>query len=402
MDDLTIAAAAGQDSAATPVEAPAPTSTIVGFAVSRTAVAILIRFPYTFLTAISAGLGLSIAGTTNLLGLRELPGLATPFVGRFVDRGHTRSTMAVGFTCATVGCWVVATGWLPIVVVAMFLSGIGGYAIATSQNAWIGHRVPFARRGRAIGLVELSWAIAFLVGGPACAWLIDHHGWRSSFWVVGAAIAISGGVTVSQLGPDVVEPRDAEALEGSWARAFSRKTAGLYIYAGMQPFAQIIVFAVYGDWLSTRFGMSTALIGTVTVFIGVGEFVGTGASSAISDRLGKRRCTVGGAALAAPMALVLGVVGTHQVLGVAAMVVFAIGLEFSFVSALPLMTEMDPEARGLTLGIAFAIVTVGRTIGSSLSGLIYEHLGMWVCGIIACGALIVGGTAVQLGARHHR
>ena len=66
------------------------------------------------------------------------------------------------------------------------------------------------------------------------------------------------------------------------------------------------------------------------------------------------------------------------------------------------MTEMDPEARGLTLGIAFAIVTVGRTIGSSLSGLIYEHLGMWVCGIIACGALIVGGTAVQLGARHHR
>jgi len=398
MDDLTIAATTGQDTAAT----PAATATIVGFAVSRTAVAVFVRFPYTFLTAISSGLGLSIATTTNLLGLRELPGLATPFVGRFVDRGHTRSTMAVGFTCATVGCWTIALGWLPIVVIAMFVSGIGGYAIAMAQAAWIGHRVPFARRGRAIGLVELSWAIAFLVGGPACAWLIDHHGWRSSFWAVGAAIATTGVISVRQLGPDIVEPHDTVAVEGSWARAFSRKSAGIYLYAGMQPFAQIIVFAVYGDWLSSRFGMSIALIGTVTVFIGVGEFVGTGASSAISDRLGKRRCTVGGAALAAPMALMLGMVGDHQALGVAAMVVFAVGLEFSFVSALPLMTEMDPEARGLTLGIAFAIVTIGRTVGSSVSGLIYEHLGMWVCGVIACGALIVGGTAVQLGARHHR
>src|SRR5690349_19573620 len=54
---------------------------------------ILIRFPYTFGTAISRGLGIDIDTLTAILGVRELGGLAAPAIGHVADRGHERRTM---------------------------------------------------------------------------------------------------------------------------------------------------------------------------------------------------------------------------------------------------------------------------------------------------------------------
>src|SRR5690606_21334677 len=59
-----------------------------------------------------------------------------------------------------------------------------------------------AARGRAIGIFELSWALALCVGGPVVALLINWVGWRGPF----AALAIAS--TVALVGVAVLLPAD--------------------------------------------------------------------------------------------------------------------------------------------------------------------------------------------------
>jgi predicted MFS family arabinose efflux permease len=75
-----------------------------------------------------------------------------------------------------------------------------------------------------------------------------------------------------------------------------------------------------------------------------------------------------------------------------------LGFEYSFISALPYATEIDPEARGATLGLLLAVVTCIRAVGSVLGTSLYDGPGIGAVGIaaavaIACGAL----TMVLLG-----
>lgn len=382
------------------LDTPNPWPTILGFAGVRLALNTYIRFPFTFVTAFSNGLGLPIATTTTLLGLRELPGLATPALGRWVDRGHEKRTIAVATFAAAASCAATATANVPVLVVAMIVGGLAANGLVMAHSAWVGHRVPFSRRSRAVGIVEVSWAAALLLGAPACAWLIDRWGWRAPFYVVAVSLFAVGTVSLVRLPADrtahVDEPRR------TLRSAFTRRGAGLFCFCACQPFAQMMVFAVYGDWFATRFDMSIGAVGASTVLLGGGELTGTLLTAGVADRVGPRRSVMVGSMVAAPLAASLALVGGNAAMAIVALVVFAAGIEFSFVSAIPLMTEIHPDARGLTVGVAFGLATVGRAIASPVSGWVYERFGMGANGCIAGVALVAGVAAMGVGLRGQR
>jgi predicted MFS family arabinose efflux permease len=114
----------------------------------------------------------------------------------------------------------------------------------------------------------------------------------------------------------------------------------------------------------------------------------------VTDRIGKRRAAIGGILLAAPMAASLGTVGHRAWLGVTLIVVMAVGTEFSFVSALPIIAELDPDARAASIGAATVLITIARAVASALAGVVYVHLGMGAAGLV--GALACVGAAVAL------
>jgi predicted MFS family arabinose efflux permease len=351
---------------------------------------ILIRFPYTFATAISRGLGIDVDTLTALLGMRELGGLASPAIGHVADRGHERRTMVAIALVAGLSCLLVGTSsWVPFFVVLLVVGGIAKFGLDTAQSAWIAHRVPFARRSRVFGVVELSWALALLVGVKVCAWFEDRWGWQAMFVFCGAFLVVTAA------GMQWVVPRD-EPSAGDERRGLrvTRAMWPMFAYVVLQPFAQMFVFAVYGDWFVTHLGMSTATLATTSVLIGFGELVGTGMTAIVTDRIGKRRAAIAGILLAAPMAASLGTVGDTAWLGVTLIVVMAVGTEFSFVSALPIIAELDPDARAASIGAATVLMTIARAVSSALSGLVYVRLGMGAAG--AVGALACVGAAVAL------
>ena len=58
---------------------------------------------------------------------------------------------------------------------------IGKYVFDPSMQAFLGDTVPYARRGKALALTELGWAIAFILGVPAAGFLITKYGWKAPF-----------------------------------------------------------------------------------------------------------------------------------------------------------------------------------------------------------------------------
>jgi MFS family permease len=81
-----------------------------------------------------------------------------------------------------------AGGFFPfygVILIALFLAGLGKSIFDPALQAYVGARVPFHRRGLVIGFLEFSWAGSTLLGIPAIALLIDRLGWRSPFFVMG-------------------------------------------------------------------------------------------------------------------------------------------------------------------------------------------------------------------------
>jgi predicted MFS family arabinose efflux permease len=58
------------------------------------------------------------------------------------------------------------------------------------------------------------------------------------------------------------------------------------------------------------------------------------------------------------------------------------------VSTLPLLTELDPNARVSTLALAIAFLTVGRAVGTLAGAVGYARWGMTVVGVAAALTLL--------------
>ena len=80
-------------------------------------------------------------------------------------------------------------------------------------------------------------------------------------------------------------------------------------YVSLQPFAQMMVFAVVGDWFVESLHMSFASLGFNIAVIGLAELAGSTSAALFSDRFGKRHMALFGLAIATPMVIVLGTGG---------------------------------------------------------------------------------------------
>jgi len=359
-----------------------------------------LRFGFSFVAPVSRGLGVSVDQLGLALGLRELTGLAAPALGRRSDAaGHRRTSLVAGLGVASIALFLTAiTANLVVVTIGLVLFGLGKVAHDTSSNGWLGDHVPYERRGRATGIIELSWALALVLGIPVMGLLLEATSWRAPFFVCSALVAVCAVVLdrVLNTHPTMLAPTPPETtLEPiTWrGRLPQGDTRIVIVVMSLIMLSMQLVTVVFGVWLEDEFGFSVAAVGTASILLGLGEAVGAGGSARYTDRWGKRRSVLIGIVPMVPCLALLAVDGpaTAVVLGLFAVV--SIGFEFAFVSALPLLTELEPDARAATVGQAFAGFTFTRAIGTVLGAAAYVRVGI---GPVALAAAIVAAVAFVL------
>ena len=325
-----------------------------------------------FLPTLERAFGAGTSTMTSIMGATELLGLSTAVTGRYIDRGHERRTVLLGLGAVAISSLIALIGNVTSFAVSYGLIIIGVGNLTVAAHAWISHRVAFAGRGRAIGTLETSWALALLVGAPVMAALIWAFGWRGAYTglAVGATIAaiIVHRAVPRDVGRSTSEPGAApHRLPGS---AYFPMVAAAAIAAG-----GIGLFVISGTWLSDTFDASTTTLGLVSAGLGAAELLASSTVASISDRVGTRRSVIYGLCVFSVGIATLAVSGTSFSVAVAGLVLAMGGFEYAFVSSLTLVTEAAPEARGKAIGVSNAFGTVARAAAVVATGLLYDQFG---------------------------
>lgn len=350
---------------------PASGVALFSISLSKLFASMALRLLYPFLGDVSRGLGITEARAGRLLGLGELAALSSLGVGRHLDRGHHRRWLIAGAVFGGAGALVFAVVRTPLALVVGFSLLTIGVAVSTGAgHALIGERVPFASRGRVIGLYETSWAVALLVGGPLFGFLIKRYSWSMPFVLSGIALLFSGPlISVRMARRRAASVVDGEPeLQPPAVAGLSRRAVVLAVATSVfLTLGAVLTFSSFGPWLEERHGLSTKGIGLIAMVLGAAELAGSGSLALWGDRLGIRRSVVAGALCMAGAAIVLLSFGNDSKWVAFGGIVALFGaFEFAFVAQLALISEVGGAKRGQVVAIDHALVVVMRAGGAAL------------------------------------
>lgn len=397
------------------------------------------RFGPPFLATIAAGLGVSLARAGVALSVAELLGLASPAVGRAVDRMPRRTSMSLGLLGVAGGAVVAATApALPVFALGVAVLSVSKTVFDVGLAAWIVDEVPYGSRGRVGGITETSWALGLLLGVTIMGLVTAATGWRWAYGLAAAAIVAMAAVVRRSLPAAGAARTDAgsgrgtgstpPATPGSAASAFGPpggadvpvpasdptaalgpdtgrrarlpRSAWLMVGAmGCLMAASQCMFVSFGAWLEDRFGFGSAGVAAVGFGLGAIELVASLTSAGRADRWGKHRSAVAGCLLIAPSGALVWLGDTHLATGLPLLAVYLLGFEFAIVSAIPAAANLVPGAPGAGLGAAIGGGAVGRAVTAIAATAAYERFGFGAPGALGAGLAV---AAASLFAAHGR
>ena len=374
------------------------TAQVIAFTITRTIINTLHRMVYPFLAVLARGVGVDLISMSYALTARSLVGTVGPFAATIADRRGRKFGMLLGIGLFTLGtAIVVIRPVFPALVLSIILSTLGKYIFDPSMQAYLGDRIPYARRGRTIAVTEFGWSLAFILGIPLMGFLIARNGWMAPFpLMVLLGALIFAGLSL-MLPNDGQQPMSTSAggdrnnfrLVLASVPALAGLAVGLLASAGNE-----VVNLIFGVWLEDAFGLQIAALGAASAVIGFSELGGEGLVAAFVDRLGKPRAIGLGLAANCLAALALLFLGRTEAGALVGLFLFYITFEFTLVSIIPLMTELLPTRRATLMAFNVAALSLGRALGDLLAPRLYG-LGFWFVVVGAVGFNLLALVALR-------
>ncbi len=323
------------------------------------------RMVFPFLPALARGLGVPVETVAVAVSARSVPGLIGPPLGAIADM-HGRKKALVwaliifGFSMALVGFFPTYATFF----IGMIISGGAIVIIDSSIHAYLGDKIPYIQRGKAMASVELGWSLAFVIGIPLVGWGMEHYGWSSPFIWLGVLGILLGGLV------GLILPNQSR-ITGNWdelrfgLRQIIGKTPLLgLVLALLMTFGNQVISIVFGIWMENSFDLKVGQLGVASTVIGFAGIVGVGCAILFTDRLGKRKAVGLGIAVNSVICLVLPMVHSQLGFALATLFIFYLSFEFTITSLLPLMTTLSLQARGFFMAATQAALSLGDALGA--------------------------------------
>lgn len=362
---------------------------------TRVVIHTLYRMVYPFLSVFSRGLGVDLAQLSLALTGRSLMGFLGPFLATIADRYGRKVSMLIGLGLIIIACftiWIFPT--FPVFFGGLMLAMLGNLMFIPAMQAFIGDRVVYEKRGRVLGITELSWALAFIAGIPFVGWLMARSQPEKAWLAPFPAIALFGTIFLILIAWRVPNNRPENPPHGSGFATIRKMLTITPVLAGLGfaisvAAANEVVNLVFGVWLEDRFALKLAALGAASAVIGISELGGEGLSAFLSDRLGKEVAITMGLVTSAVSTFILYFFSGSVVGALTGLFFFYLGFEFTLVSSLPLMSEVFPAARATVMALTVASFSLGRALAAMLAAWLYSH--GFLFNLIAAILLIVLG-----------
>jgi predicted MFS family arabinose efflux permease len=375
------------------VRAPALSSEVraalLAVLVARTAVNGAHRIVYPFLPEIARGLGVSLGVMGGLLALRSAAGLAAPLVPRLAESLGRRTLMLVAVAGTVLGCLLLASAsGVAMAAAGLLTAGLAKPLFDIPMQGWFGARVPYARRGRVLGVTELTWALSLLLALPA-GFLIAATSWRTPFLLIAVLAAVGAGVVTRLIRGDrpATTVRSPLRITGS--------AVGILGVVVLFRLAAELLFVVYGTWLEADFGLSVAAIGVFTLVVVAAELVGEGTVAAVADRVGLKRSVLVGLLGSALVYASLGFVGRSLPAAVLAVIGWFVLFEITVVATIPFVTGLAGDSRERLLSLVAAVSVLAGGAAALMAPQLFAVGGMGLCGLVAAGCALTGAALLS-------
>lgn len=346
------------------------------------------RFVYPFLPVIGRGLGVELSQMGVLLSVRWGVGLTAPLAVGAIDKAkRSRRLLFVGLIAFGLGSLVTAfSGVFVGAVVGFAFMGIGKPLFDIGSQTYVSERVPYRKRARSLGVLELSWAGGFLIGAPLAGWLIERWGWEMPFWVFGSMAVLSIGAVALLLDPS----DGSQVVEGYGSDRPRSAVIPFLAVIMIAGFTLELILVVLGTWLENEFAMTIIALAGVGFLLGLAELTGEGVMVAITDRIGKRNSLAIGLAATAATLVVLSFTNESLAPALVSLFFVTMSLEFAVITGIPIASEFRPSDRSKFLAWFLVASGAGRILADLIGPRIFETSGMGAVSMIAAVSALAG------------
>ncbi len=231
--------------------------------------------------------------------------LSAPIWGAYADR-HGRKVMLVRATFGG-AILLVLMGLVQNAEQLVILRTIQGFVTGTvpAASALVAASAPRERMGEALGLLNTSRAVGVAVGPVIGGLLGDAFGFRESFWITAALLAISGLLTVVWVKEEFVPKRSASRIGIFDAYKLLLKLpgmSGLYGLTFLRSLGQTMILPIVALFVVELTGATEGAASITGLIIGMASF--TAATSGVwlgrlGDRIGHTKVLITSALIAA-------------------------------------------------------------------------------------------------------
>jgi predicted MFS family arabinose efflux permease len=334
---------------------------------------------------------------TTVSGYALAAATAALVVGPLSDRsGRRKFLVGAGLTFCGGSILAYVSSLFGLFAVARVVSGASAGVISALVVATIADRVPYERRGRAMGWVASAYFAAPIIFVPAAAWLADISSWRVIYITFAAAALILAG-SVGSWVQDIL-PKGKKSTSSpisGYAKFFQGRSTAAGALSAFFVSGGITGFVLYlGAYLGERYGLSVTQIGLVFLLSGAASLAGAVGAGPLSDRVGKRSMAIVGCMTLSVFVLVVpfveGGVPLYVLLGL-------VGLAAaSRVAPLQsLVTELVPqESRGAYIALRNTLSQLGIAASAAVGAFLYARGGYdfvcyWAAALSVMAALLL-------------
>ena len=355
------------------------------------------RFIYPFAPVLSRGLGVPLTAITSIMAVNQGTSILGIVSGPLADRAGYRRMLMAGMAILALAMLVGGlTSFYWIVFISLVAAGFAKIIYDPAAQAFIGENVPFNRRSRIVGILELSWAGCTLAGIPLIGILMTRFNWHAPFFVIGL-LGIAGfgliGLIMPVDTPGHHNSGRVSTLVKSWCLlAHNRAALGAVGFAFFVSLANDNLFVVYGVWMEKTMHLSAEAIGFSTIAIGVAELSGEIFTVFFSDRIGLKRAVPAGIVLSTLSYGLILFAGNRLVLAIGSLFLIFLFFEYTYVSFMALSTELMPELRATIVAGVYVSGGIGRIFGALMGIPVWDY-----GGVKAVAAVSVLMSAIGLG-----
>ena len=258
------------------------------------------------LAALMSDLGMAKA-TAGLLGSLTLVASAVGglIFGVVADRfGRRRALMAsiLIYSVFTAACGL-ATGVVMLAVFRIFL-GLGMGGEWASGASLVSETWPAEHRGKALGIVQSSWAVGYAAAAAVAALVLPVWGWRGVFFVGVVPAFFTLWIQKRVREPEIwtAVRRKAPGVKAGFGEIFGRKRLRLTLFVISMNACTMFAWWGFNLWLPAYLsmppeqgglGLGARTMSGLVIFMQAGMWLGYITFGFISDKLGRKRSYVG-------------------------------------------------------------------------------------------------------------